>query len=357
MGDSAPDGAFHDGGVDHGASPSRGQRMLHRVEGLIRERVVGQERTVEGVLIGLLAGGHVLLEGLPGLAKTLLVRSLADALHTSFRRIQFTPDLLPSDVIGTPIYHQGSGEFRVHRGPIFANIILADEVNRAPPKVQSALLEAMEEGQVTIDGEGHPLPSPFLVLATQNPIEQQGTYPLAEAQLDRFMLKLRMEYPTRAEEGEILDRIALGEGGPEGREAKGAVGEEGRALGENEGGPTGPAELLQARLELRGVRVDPKIRDYIVALVFATREPEAAGLPEWKGLLEFGVSPRATIFLTRAARARAWLHGRSYVLPDDVKALAPPVLRHRLRTTYEAEARGIEPELLIQELLRTLPSP
>ena len=338
------------------STETAGHRLLREVEESVHRRVVGQNETIQGLLIALLTGGHVLLEGLPGLAKTLLVRSLADALHTSFRRIQFTPDLLPGDVIGIPIYHQGTGEFRVYKGPVFANLVLADEVNRAPPKVQSALLEAMEEEQVTIDGTTYPLPSPFLVLATQNPIEQQGTYPLAEAQLDRFMMKLRIEYPGREEEREILERIALSPQGTNGdrsptRDAAGLLIEEAP-----EGSASAPA-ILEARTELDGVRVDRKIQDYVVSLVFATREPKDAGLPEFETLLEFGTSPRATIFLTRAARARAYLEGRDFVLPDDVKAVAHPVLRHRLRTTYEADAKGIDADQLVDRLLDTVPSP
>ena len=326
-----------------------GHSLLKQVEESIHRRVVGQDATIQGLLVALLTGGHVLLEGLPGLAKTLLVRSLADALHITFRRIQFTPDLLPGDVVGIPVYHQGTGEFRIYKGPVFANILLADEVNRAPPKVQSALLEAMEEEQVTIDGTTYPLPSPFLVLATQNPIEQQGTYPLAEAQLDRFMLKLRIEYPSRAEEQRILEQVALAPSGSKGaRPADEIVPAEGRASAE---------AILEARTELDGVSVDRKIQDYIVNLVFATREPADAGLPEFVKLLEFGTSPRATIFLTRAARARAYLEGRDFVLPDDVKAVAYPVLRHRLRTTYEADAKGIDSDQLIDRLLATVPSP
>jgi MoxR-like ATPase len=319
-----------------------GFELLQEVERSIRLRVVGQDETVQGLLVALLTGGHVLLEGLPGLAKTLLVRSLAEALHTSFRRIQFTPDLLPGDVVGTPVYHQKTGEFRVHPGPIFANLVLADEINRAPPKVQSALLEAMEEGQVTIDGTTYPLPAPFFVMATQNPIEQQGTYPLAEAQLDRFMMKLRIGYPNRADEREILRRVALAPAGaaPPVVEA-----------------PASPAAVLEARAELDGVHVEDRIQDYIVELVFATREPSAAGLPDLGSLLEFGISPRATIFLARASRARAFLLGRDFVLPDDVKAVAPAVLRHRLRTTFEAEARGIDADDVIAQLLSSVPSP
>ena len=321
---------------------ARGRRLLEGVADAVHLRVVGQDETVQGLLIGLLAGGHLLLEGLPGLAKTLLVRSLADALHTTFRRIQFTPDLLPGDIVGAPIYHQATGEFRVYKGPIFANLVLADEVNRAPPKVQSALLEAMEEEQVTIDGTTYPLPSPFLVLATQNPVEHQGTYPLAEAQLDRFMMKLRIGYPGRDDEKEIMRRVALRSWGSHGPTVE---------------APISIDEIHKARSELDGVRVDPRIEDYIVDLVFATREPKAAGLPELADLVEFGISPRATIFLARGARAHAYLMGRDFVLPDDVKAVAPSVLRHRMRTTYEADARGIDPDRLVQWLLTTVPAP
>ncbi len=320
---------------------SSGHRLLQDVADAVHLRVVGQRETVQGLLIALLTGGHVLLEGLPGLAKTLLVRSLAGALHTTFRRIQFTPDLLPGDIVGTPVYHQGTGEFRVYKGPIFANIVLADEVNRAPPKVQSALLEAMEEQQVTIDGTTYSLPSPFMVLATQNPIEQQGTYPLAEAQLDRFMMKLRIDYPAREEEREIIRRVAL------------------RPVAEHREveTPTSADEIVRVRDELESVHVDQRIQDYIVELVFATREPDAAGLHELKALLEFGISPRATIFLTRAARAYAWLQGRTFVLPDDVKAIAAPILRHRLRTTYEADMKGVDADMIVALLLRTVPAP
>jgi len=339
---------------------SAGHRLLADVEEAVHRRVVGQDDTIRGLLIALLTGGHVLLEGLPGLAKTLLVRSLADALHTSFRRIQFTPDLLPGDVIGMPVYHQGTGEFRIYKGPVFANLVLADEVNRAPPKVQSALLEAMEEGQVTIDGTTYPLPRPFLVLATQNPIEQQGTYPLAEAQLDRFMMKLRIEYPDREQEREILERVALSPsesgGASDGSGEPIAHPEEHPEYGASEGEASGTA-ILEARAELDVVAVDRKVQEYIVAIIFATREPAEAGLAEIGTLLEFGTSPRATIFLARAARALAYLEGRDFVLPDDVKTMAYPVLRHRLRTTYEADARGIEADQIIERILHTVPAP
>jgi MoxR-like ATPase len=328
-----------------------GHRLLQEVEQSVHERVVGQDDTIRGLLIALLTGGHVLLEGLPGLAKTLLVRSLADALHTTFRRIQFTPDLLPGDVVGVPVYHQGTGEFRVYKGPVFSNLLLADEVNRAPPKVQSALLEAMEEGQVTIDGTTYPLPSPFLVLATQNPIEQQGTYPLAEAQLDRFMMKLRIGYPNREQEREILERIALSPAGSDVAPIA-QVAVEDSAQSE-----ASAAAIMEARSELDGVLLDRKIQEYIVSLVFATREPAEAGMPELAKLIEFGTSPRATIFLARAARALAYLEGRDFVLPDDVKSVAHLVMRHRLRTTYEADAKGIDADQLVDRLLATVPAP
>ena len=333
------------------STETAGYQLLRGVEESIHRRVVGQDETIQGLLVALLTGGHVLLEGLPGLAKTLLVRSLAGALNTSFGRIQFTPDLLPGDVVGAPVYDQSSGEFRVYKGPIFANILLADEVNRAPPKVQSALLEAMEEEQVTIDGTTYLLPTPFLVLATQNPIEQQGTYPLAEAQMDRFMMKLRVEYPTRDEELQIIDRIALS---PISSDGSGAQDSEDEFALDS---PASGEAVLEARAELNTVKVDRKIKDYVVDLVFATREPAAAGLDEFEVLLEFGTSPRASIFLTRAARASAYLHGRDFVLPDDVKSMAYPILRHRLRTSYEADARGIDSDALIDKLLATVPAP
>ncbi len=332
------------------STETAGYQLLREVEESVARRVVGQKETLKGLLVAFLTGGHVLLEGFPGVAKTLLVRSLAGALHTSFGRIQFTPDLLPGDVVGAPVYHQGTGEFVVHKGPVFTNLLLADEINRAPPKVQSALLEAMEEGNVTIDGTTYALPHPFFVLATQNPIEQHGTYMLAEAQLDRFMMKLRMGYPDRAHEREIIERIALSpaESAPDAPGADSPSGVE---------GTRGASQILAARAELDGVSVDRKIQEYVVDLVFATRNPADAGLPDFVPLLEFGGSPRASIFLTRAARAHAYLAGRDFVLPDDVKSVAHPVLRHRLRTTYEADARGIDPDELIDRLLATVPAP
>jgi MoxR-like ATPase len=320
-----------------------GGGLLDAVEEAVHLRVVGQEAAVKGLLISLLTGGHVLLEGLPGLAKTLMVRSLADAVNATFRRIQFTPDLLPGDIVGTPIYHQGTGEFRVHKGPIFANIILADEVNRAPPKVQSALLEAMEEKQVTIDGVSYVLPDPFVVLATQNPVEHHGTYPLAEAQLDRFMMKLKIGYPTKQQEKEIVQRVAQGTA-----ELRDSVQYEPVATID---------DIFRARQEAGEVFLSEKVLDYIVELVFATRQPADYGLAHLATLLEFGTSPRATIFITRAARANAYLDGRDYVIPDDVKEVVPHVLRHRLRTTYEADAKRIDSDQIIVQILDTVPTP
>lgn len=315
-----------------------GTDILNGVSDAVHERVVGQNEAVEGLLVALLTGGHILLEGLPGLAKTLMVRTLAEAIHTSFRRIQFTPDLLPTDIIGTPVFDQAAGDFKVQKGPIFANIILADEINRAPPKVQAALLEAMEERQVTIAGDTFRLEDPFMVLATQNPVELHGTYPLAEAQLDRFAMKLEIGYPDRAEEKEIVHRVAKGTTIP----VDTVITVE---------------QIAAAREAVSEVRLEDEILDYIVELTFATREPAEYGLSDFDSLIEYGASPRATIFLTRTARARAFLLGRDYVLPDDVKAMAPKVMRHRLRTTYEADARGIDSDQIITRVLEAVPAP
>ncbi len=304
----------------------------------VGRRVVGQEYMVERLLIGLLTGGHVLLEGVPGLAKTLTVRTLAETIRTSFQRIQFTPDLLPADVVGTQVFDQSTGKFSVKRGPVFANVVLADEINRAPAKVQSALLEAMQEKQVTIGGETFPLVEPFLVLATQNPIEQEGTYPLPEAQLDRFMLKLRVGYPTRDEEREIMRRMAGG--------------------APIEITPVaGPAQIMEARKRIAGLYVDERIVDYIVDLVHATRAPKEAGLADLAPLIEFGASPRATIALAQASRAHAFLRGRAYVTPDDVKAIAPDVLRHRVLTSFEADAEEVTSDDVVARVLARVPSP
>jgi MoxR-like ATPase len=293
---------------------------------------------VERLMIGLLTGGHVLLEGVPGLAKTLTVKTLAETISTTFQRIQFTPDLLPADVLGTMIFDQATGEFRAKKGPIFANIILADEINRAPAKVQAALLEAMQEKQVTIGGSTFRLDEPFLVLATQNPIEQEGTYPLPEAQVDRFMLKLRVGYPTREEEKEIMRRMATGEPIPVAHVAS-------------------PQQILELRRRIAELYVDERIVDYIVDVVHATRSPAEFGMKELTPLVEFGASPRATIFLAQAARAHAFLRGRSFVTPDDVKAIAPDVLRHRVLITYEAEAEEVTSDEIVRRVLATIEAP
>jgi MoxR-like ATPase len=280
----------------------------------------------------------VLLEGVPGLAKTLTVRTLAETIATTFSRIQFTPDLLPADVLGTQIYDQSTGQFMVKKGPIFANIILADEINRAPAKVQAALLEAMQEKQVTIGGTTYQLEEPFLVLATQNPIEQEGTYPLPEAQVDRFMLKLRVGYPSRDEEREIMRRMASGHAIPIQHVAT-------------------PEAILEARSRIADLYMDDRIVDYIVDIVHATRAPKEAGLDDLVPLIEFGASPRATIALAQASRAHAFLRGRSFVTPDDIKAIAPDVLRHRVLTTYEAEAEEVTSDDIVSRVLARVESP
>jgi MoxR-like ATPase len=321
------------------AAPSTADaRLIQDVSRQVALRVVGQEYMIDRLLISLLTGGHVLLEGVPGLAKTLTVRTLAETIATSFSRIQFTPDLLPADVVGTQIFDQQSGEFRVKKGPIFANIILADEINRAPAKVQAALLEAMQEKQVTIGGTTFKLEEPFLVLATQNPIEQEGTYPLPEAQVDRFMMKLRVGYPTRDEEREIMRRMASGH----------AIEIRNVAT---------PEAILEARGRIADLYMDDRIVDYIVDIVHATREPAAAGLKDLVPLIEFGASPRATIALAQASRAHAFLRGRAFVTPDDIKAIAPDVLRHRVLTTYEAEAEEVTSDEIVRRVLATVESP
>ncbi len=300
--------------------------------------VVGQRLVLDRLLIGLLADGHILLEGVPGLAKTLAVRALAATVDCRFRRIQFTPDLLPSDLIGTMIYNARTGEFTVQRGPVFGNIILADEVNRAPAKVQSALLEAMQEHQVTIGGETFPLEAPFLVLATQNPIEQEGTYPLPEAQMDRFMLKLRVTYPERAEESEMLDRMTIGDD-PVARPVVDA------------------ATVLRARRVVDAIYLDPRAKEYALDLVRATRAPDTRGLAALAPLIEVGASPRAAIALVRAAKAHAFLDGRGYVAPADIKEIAPDVLRHRVLLTYEADAERVTPDDVVTRVLDAVPVP
>ncbi len=313
-------------------------QFLHPLFNEINKVVIGQKYLVERLVIGLLANGHVLLEGVPGLAKTLSVKSLAATLHVKFSRLQFTPDMLPADVIGTQIYNPQSGGFTTRRGPIFANIVLADEINRAPAKVQSALLEAMQEKQVTIGEQTYKLEEPFLVLATQNPIEQEGTYPLPEAQVDRFMLKLRIGYPSRAEERQILDLMARTSKLPSAQPV------------------VSPAQILAAREVINDIYIDDKVKDYIVDLVCATRTPEAYKIAV-KDLIQLGASPRATIALTLAAKAYAFLKGRGYVTPQDVKSIAMDVLRHRVAITYEAEAEDKTSENVIQKILDELPVP
>ncbi len=304
----------------------------------IAKVIVGQEYLIDRLIIGMLSNGHVLLEGVPGLAKTLTINTLAQALDTSFQRIQFTPDLLPADLVGTLIYNQKDGDFIIKKGPVFANIILADEINRAPAKVQSALLEAMQEKQVTIGDETFKLPRPFLVMATENPIEQEGTYPLPEAQVDRFMLKLKVGYPTIEEERRILDRMAHS----------------------NTEIPVNavlhPDEIIKAREVVDEIYIDEKIKDYILSIVFATREPKKYNL-DIADYLRYGASPRATINLTMGARAHAFMEGRGYVTPQDVKSIAQDVLRHRVIVSYEAEAEELTSEDLIEKILSEIPVP
>jgi MoxR-like ATPase len=293
--------------------------------------IVGQPKMIDRLLIGLLTRGHILLEGVPGLAKTLAISTLAKVIDTGFQRIQFTPDLLPADLVGTLVFNQKSGEFVPKKGPLFSNIILADEINRAPAKVQSALLEAMQERQVTIGDTTYPLEEPFLVLATQNPIEQEGTYPLPEAQVDRFMLKLKIVYPSREEERLILQRMASGQ-----------VPEVQKVISVD--------RILKARSIVGEVFMDPKVEEYIVNVVFASREPASVGLGEIKDLIAWGASPRATLFLTQASRAHAFIRGRGYVTPEDVKSVGMDVLRHRIIVTYEAEAENTTPEDIVQKI-------
>jgi len=293
---------------------------------------------LDRMLIGMLTKGHLLLEGVPGLAKTLAISTLAKIIDTSFKRIQFTPDLLPADLVGTLVYNLKTSEFVPKKGPLFANIILADEINRAPAKVQSALLEAMQERQVTIGDTTYPLPKPFLVLATQNPIEQEGTYPLPEAQVDRFMLKLKIVYPTRDEERQILSRMG-----------KGDIPEVNRVITVD--------KILRAGAVVNEIYMDPKVEEYIVNVVFATREPAKAGLADCKDLIEYGASPRATLFLSRAARAHAFIRSRGYVTPEDVKSVGMDVLRHRIILTYEAEAENITTEDIVQKVFDSVEVP
>ncbi|TAL59936.1 MAG: MoxR family ATPase [Bacteroidetes bacterium] len=300
--------------------------------------IIGQKYMVDRLIIGLLSNGHILLEGVPGLAKTLAIKSLASCIHANFSRIQFTPDLLPADLIGTLIYNQKKEEFTVRRGPIFSNFVLADEINRAPAKVQSALLEAMQERQVTIGDTTFPLPQPFLVLATQNPIEQEGTYPLPEAQVDRFMLKVVIGYPNKEEEKKII-RMNIGENYPA----------PARILK--------PEDILKARSIVREVYMDEKIEKYIVDIVFATRTPDDYKLSKYKSLISYGASPRASINLALASKAYAFIKRRGYVIPEDVRAICNDVLRHRIGLTYEAEAENITTENIVSEILNTIEVP
>jgi MoxR-like ATPase len=316
----------------------RESEFVRTLVGEIGKVIVGQKYLIERLLIGLLADGHVLLEGVPGLAKTLSVKTLSAAIQTSFHRIQFTPDLLPADVIGTLIYNPKDGEFRIKKGPVFANLILADEINRAPAKVQSALLEAMQERQVTIGDQTFKLPDPFLVLATQNPIEQEGTYPLPEAQVDRFMLKLSIQYPNKEEERQIMDRMA----------------ETGKQIVTQP--VVTPDQVLKARKVVDAVYMDEKIKNYIVDLVHATRAPAEYKIDVAR-LIQYGASPRATIYLTVAAKAYAFLQGRGYVTPQDVKTIGMDVLRHRVIVSYEAEAEEMTSEDVIKRIFDEVPVP
>ena len=301
--------------------------------------IVGQEYMIERLLLGLLAKGHVLLEGLPGLAKTLSIKTLAGAVNADFQRIQFTPDLLPADIVGTMIYNPSKNDFTVRKGPIFANFILADEINRAPAKVQSALLESMQEKQVTIGKETFKLEEPFLVLATQNPIEQEGTYPLPEAQVDRFMLKVKIGYPAKEEEREIIRRTISGQ-----TEQKVAA-------------VIDPSQILKARSLVSKIYMDEKIENYILDIVFATRSPETSGLPDLRALINYGGSPRASINLAKAAKAHAFLNRRGFVIPDDVRNVCADIMRHRIGLTYEAEAENITQEDIIEKIINTVEVP
>jgi MoxR-like ATPase len=312
--------------------------FVERLSAEVGKVIVGQKAMVERILIGLLTGGHVLLEGVPGLAKTLTVKTLADAMSMRFQRIQFTPDLLPADIVGTVIYNQARSEFVSKKGPIFANLVLADEINRAPAKVQSALLEAMQERQVTVGDTTHALPEPFFVMATQNPIEQEGTYALPEAQLDRFMLMVKVGYPSKEDERLIMDRMTAGT----------SLKAEPVAT---------PQHIAEARSVLSQIYIDEKIRDYIVNIVHATREPKAYGLGSLADFIQYGASPRASIYLNMAARAHAFLRRRGYVTPEDIKAIGIDVLRHRVILTYEAEAEEMTSEQVVRKLFEHIEVP
>jgi MoxR-like ATPase len=317
---------------------ARESAFADKIQSEVGKVIVGQTYMIERILIGLLTGGHVLLEGVPGLAKTLTVRTLCEAISAKFARIQFTPDLLPADVIGTVIYNQQRGEFTSKLGPVFANLVLSDEINRAPAKVQSALLEAMQERQVTIGDKTYALPEPFIVMATQNPIEQEGTYPLPEAQIDRFMLMIKVGYPSRDEERKIMDRMTA------------LVPLKADAVAT-------PTQLLDARKIIGQIYVAEKVKDYIVDVVFATREPHKHGLKDLAPLIEFGASPRASIALNLAARAHAFLRHRGYVTPEDVKAVGPDVLRHRVVLTYEADAEEVTSEQIVRRVFEVVEVP
>ena len=332
-------------GLDPAALTERIREKSLVVGGLlteIRKVIVGQSGLVERLVIGLLADGHLLLEGVPGLAKTLAVKTLARGLDASFARVQFTPDLLPADLVGTLVFNPKTQEFVTRRGPIFANLLLADEINRAPAKVQSALLEAMQERQVTVGDASAPLPDPFLVLATQNPIEQEGTYPLPEAQVDRFLMKLKIGYPTKAEERQILDRM----------------GDVTEAMASASVRPVlAPAGIRELRVLVRGIYADERIKSYLVELVSATRDPKAYGLPDLADFVSYGASPRATLALLGASRSRAFLAGRGYVVPEDVKDVAPDVLRHRVLLSYEAEAENVTSDQVVKRILERVEVP
>ncbi|MBQ6742004.1 MAG: AAA family ATPase [Bacteroidales bacterium] len=319
----------------------RESAMVEMLTMEVGKQIVGQKHMVEGLMIGLLSDGHVLLEGVPGLAKTLTITTLAKAIDAKFSRIQFTPDLLPADLLGTMIYSQKSEQFQVKKGPIFSNFILADEINRAPAKVQSALLEAMQERQVTIGEQTYRLEEPFLVLATQNPIEQEGTYPLPEAQVDRFMLKVVISYPKRMEEKEILHQVVNGQ----------------QAAANNQQPILKPADILKARELVREVYMDEKIENYITDIVFATRFPKEYGLEKIAPMISYGASPRGSINLAAAAKAYAFMKRRGYVIPEDVRAIAMDVLRHRIGLTYEAEAENVTSEELVNEVLNRVDVP
>ncbi len=317
--------------------PPATAELMEQILYEVKRVVVGQDRFLERVMVAMLAGGHLLVEGVPGLAKTLTIKTLADAVSGQFKRIQFTPDLVPADLVGTRIYNQKTGDFSTALGPVFANLLLADEINRAPAKVQSALLEVMQERQVTIAGETHKVPRPFLVMATQNPIETEGTYPLPEAQVDRFMMKVLVDYPTDEEEFVIVQRVI----GPPVQPATVATTE----------------QLAALQAETRRVYVDPSLIQYAVKLVSATRTPEKHGLKDMRRFITFGASPRATINLTEGARALALLRGRSYALPEDMTALVPDVLRHRVTLSYEGLSEGLTADGLIEKIMRAIPAP